>query len=481
MVLNGQGPEYLGGTTGLWFNGTITDNGVTPFLAHSIQSAQTLNAASSVGDAFATIDAIETMNGGGFTWNHYHSFQSRPDWEGNGTISEIVGLTFNPAVGVSNPGTGGPGLVAGLEMTDALGTGPISAQAAVYVPYTLTRGASNYVIYGGGTTPSFFGGKVQLNTAPTITASGWTTYGSIISHDTTGNLLDNPSLTIVNGVLTMSHAGAARVLGTANSLDLATNTEPFYYVTISPAALASPYSSSTVATFSNASAILTVPTTAPTLSASIITAAGISAVSGTPTGTAAQTGGTMTAHANYIKVVAIDGAGNHTLPSTESASVPTVTCTGSLCSVVWAWTASAGAQSYQIWCPTTNVSGAENYYYTSVVPSYTQTKDCGTSGTGGTIPSAATTTGRISNTSTLAPTASSCGGGTAAGNDNVFQVSGITPGVTACTVTFTSALQQGYCTANGAVGLVTVPTGTSKTAVTFGVIVTETTITAHCF
>ena len=88
--------------------------------------------------------------------------------------------------------------------------------------------------------------------------------------------------------------------------------------------------------------------------------------------------------------------------------------------------------------------------------------------------------GHISMTSTAAPTASSCSGGTAAGNDNAFQVTGIST-ATSCTVTFTSALQQGYCTANGAVGLVTEPTGTHKSSIVFGILSTETTITAHCF
>jgi hypothetical protein len=88
--------------------------------------------------------------------------------------------------------------------------------------------------------------------------------------------------------------------------------------------------------------------------------------------------------------------------------------------------------------------------------------------------------GHINMTSTTAPTASSCGSGTAAGNDNAFQVTGISA-ATSCTVTFTFPLQEGYCTANGAVGLVTEPTGTHKSSIVFGILSTETTITAHCF
>ena len=78
------------------------------------------------------------------------------------------------------------------------------------------------------------------------------------------------------------------------------------------------------------------------------------------------------------------------------------------------------------------------------------------------------------------PTASSFGGGTAAGTNNAFQVTGISS-ATACTVTFTAEIHYGYCTANGAVGLVTVPTGTHTSSITFGMTVAETTITGICF
>lgn len=93
---------------------------------------------------------------------------------------------------------------------------------------------------------------------------------------------------------------------------------------------------------------------------------------------------------------------------------------------------------------------------------------------------AGTFSGDLHLSATTTPTASSCGSGTAAGNDNAFQVTGIS-GATSCTVTFVNALQQGFCTANGAVGLVTEPTGTHKSSIVFGITGSETTITALCF
>jgi hypothetical protein len=104
--------------------------------------------------------------------------------------------------------------------------------------------------------------------------------------------------------------------------------------------------------------------------------------SGTPTGTPAASGGTVAAGANYMKVVAIDGAGNHTNVGTESALVTTVGVNDN--SIVWAWTAVTNAAYYQVWVGA--VSGSEANYFTSPTNSFTQTLPIA-SGTGGTLPS----------------------------------------------------------------------------------------------
>jgi hypothetical protein len=106
----------------------------------------------------------------------------------------------------------------------------------------------------------------------------------------------------------------------------------------------------------------------------------IAAVSGTPTGTPATTGGTVAAGANYAKIVAVDGGGNQTTVSTETALVTTTTATST---ITWNWTAVTGASYYQIWVGAT--SGAEGYYYTSTTNSYVQTTPIA-SGTSGTMP-----------------------------------------------------------------------------------------------
>jgi hypothetical protein len=107
-----------------------------------------------------------------------------------------------------------------VRMSDTLGAGPVTNQAAVFVD-TLTRGAANYVVYSGSTAvSSYHGGKFQVGTAPQISVAGFTTFGSILGHDASGNLISNPNLTIVNGTLTMADGTTAKVLATTVKLQL---------------------------------------------------------------------------------------------------------------------------------------------------------------------------------------------------------------------------------------------------------------------
>lgn len=82
---------------------------------------------------------------------------------------------------------------------------------------------------------------------------------------------------------------------------------------------------------------------------------------------------------------------------------------------------------------------------------------------------------------TTAPAASSCTGGTAAGTDDSFKITGITSATT-CTVTFNTAIKLGICVATSqlaadGIGITSVTT----TAVVFNIVSGTTTIYAHCF
>lgn len=90
--------------------------------------------------------------------------------------------------------------------------------------------------------------------------------------------------------------------------------------------------------------------------------------SGTPTGTASATGGSIPAGNNYIRICAVDDTGNVTEAGSESAAVAT---TGTTSSILWSWPAVSGAAGYRIYTATT--PGGETTYFTSATNSFTQT------------------------------------------------------------------------------------------------------------
>lgn len=108
----------------------------------------------------------------------------------------------------------------------------------------------------------------------------------------------------------------------------------------------------------------------------------------TPTGTPSTTGGTIPATTTFAKIVGVDSMGNTTPASTQSAVVTTTTATSS---IIWNWTALAGAKSYRIYVGATGVNGN---YFTSTTNTFTQTLPS-SSGTAATPPTT-NTTGSIS-------------------------------------------------------------------------------------
>ena len=162
---------------------------------------------------YASFDSIPIMSGA-LAYNHLRSFQARPNYSGSTSVNEISNsfqLTHN--------GSGTATSVYGFHMMDALGVGPITVQYGIWCD-AMTRGASNYCFYSPSMSlPSYHGGLLQFGTAPRISASGWTTYGSILTHDTIGQFITNPFFTLINGVVTMSYT-TAKVLASATNLQL---------------------------------------------------------------------------------------------------------------------------------------------------------------------------------------------------------------------------------------------------------------------
>ena len=182
--------------------------------AHAFRDESTYTSPSGTGFfGYASFDSIPTI-GGSVAWNHLRSFQARPAFTGSNTITEIVGLTSQ----ANHTGAGTATTSYGVRVMDAQGTGPITTQTAFFVDPTFGRGAANYALYcGSATVQSYHAGLFQFGSLPKI--AGLTTYGAFFTHDATGNFIDNPNLTIVNGVLTMAYT-TAKVLAAATNLVL---------------------------------------------------------------------------------------------------------------------------------------------------------------------------------------------------------------------------------------------------------------------
>lgn len=101
----------------------------------------------------------------------------------------------------------------------------------------------------------------------------------------------------------------------------------------------------------------------------------LSAVTGTPTGTASASGGTLMSGNYYAKIYAIDQFGGYTAASAETAAVAVTGPTGQ---VTWNWTAVTGAASYEVQVAY-GASGQQQVRFTSTTNSYVQTT-CGVMG-----------------------------------------------------------------------------------------------------
>ncbi len=165
---------------------------------------------------YASFDSIPVVEGSSH-FNHLHSFQSRPNFNGSDIIDAIRGFTYQSTI------TGDVDYNQAIFIDDYLGTGSVNQNVGLYIK-ALTKGNSNYAIFIEGSAPSFFGGNIQSNgtlqgaNAKLTSLNG--SYGSIISVDSSGNILNNANLTIINGVLSLKNNTTSKINATNTELDL---------------------------------------------------------------------------------------------------------------------------------------------------------------------------------------------------------------------------------------------------------------------
>jgi hypothetical protein len=204
--------------------------GSIPTGAHAARDESTvnmtLNGANTGLLAYDSYDSIPVVSGTSH-YNHLRGFQARPNFSGsnlidettgfvsqltlaNGTTTNAYGLRIDPSLGAGTNTT-----FVGIQINDINNS---TSTSGVVTPGT------TYAIYSNNTAPSYFGGGIQSGGTLTGTAlrisSGFTTYGNLVSTDSSGNALSNPNLTIVNGVLTMAYSTAKVLASTAATLQL---------------------------------------------------------------------------------------------------------------------------------------------------------------------------------------------------------------------------------------------------------------------
>ena len=207
----------------LLFTRAITSQGATG--SHAFHDATTINTSTGL-KAYASGDAQPVMTLAAAS-NHLRGFQARPELVGGAyTISEVAPFQSQATI-TSGTATN----VYGLRVDPSLGAGANGFFAAVLVNDVgnslstagVVTPTSAYSFYHGYTAPIYNGGNIQSGAkliGQTLRVTNFTsTYGQILGVDTSGDLLGNPNLTIINGVLTMAFS-TAKVLGSAANLQL---------------------------------------------------------------------------------------------------------------------------------------------------------------------------------------------------------------------------------------------------------------------
>lgn len=129
--------------------------------AHGISDANIIQRNAS----YAAFEAINNLNGP-YDYNHYVSFQANPRYNSNGTIQNIYALSSTPTIF-----NGTVTSLKHINIADALGSGTITAQYALFIG-NLQRGGTNYGIYQNGPDmKNYFSGYVGIGTTPTTSAA----------------------------------------------------------------------------------------------------------------------------------------------------------------------------------------------------------------------------------------------------------------------------------------------------------------------
>lgn len=186
--------------------------------SHGVRDESTYIPLAGASGGYASFDCNPVIGGSlAASFNHARCGQARQELNYQGTIPEASGWWVGMKVDAGTTVTD----VYGVTLTDTVvqSGGQVGQQQTVACQQ-LAAASSNFCIYNFGNNPNFLGnGTTQIGGQLQLPAS-YSTYGAILGHDASGFLLDNPFLTIVNGVLTMSSPLASKINATAALLEL---------------------------------------------------------------------------------------------------------------------------------------------------------------------------------------------------------------------------------------------------------------------
>lgn len=167
--------------------------------SHAFRDESTVGPITTTG-AYACYDANPVM-AGSIHYNHLHAFQSRLNYSGSGLIDEVAGFITGDIV-TSGTVTN----YYGVKVINPAGGGVISGNAfGIFIDGAFAAHSGGaFAFYSDTTLPSFHRGNWQIGGTLILPSATFNVYGEVLTTDASGNVLANPTLTIVNGTITQN-------------------------------------------------------------------------------------------------------------------------------------------------------------------------------------------------------------------------------------------------------------------------------------
>ena len=123
---------------------------------------------------------------GSLSFNHHHDYQGTGQYGASGTLTRYANFyaqPYNTAGTITD--------MMQFHASDPIGAGTLTTLYGFYCP-NLTKGATRYAFYAGGSTPNYFGGAITTGGLFTVTYAAGGASSAVFSNTT------NPSYALVS-------------------------------------------------------------------------------------------------------------------------------------------------------------------------------------------------------------------------------------------------------------------------------------------